>query len=160
MQRIYFSNKKQLIRKAWNFIDEDPKGSEGRIMKTKMLGRDVKGQSDSEITEYLLNYAEERPEMIIDLYTSENTPIRILLIDAKESNIIYFKNGMYTFADNVILGATDQAAVAWLADPSHKNTLKLIQSQVYSDFNPSNLDENKLEENSKNELTTNKTSKK
>ena len=67
---------------------------------------------------------------------------------------------MYTFADNVILGATDQAAVAWLADPSHKNTLKLIQSQVYSDFNPSNLDETKLEDNSKNELTTNKTSKK
>ena len=148
------------MRKAWNFIDEDPKGSEGRIMKTKMLGRDVKGQSDSEITEYLLNYAEERPEMIIDLYTSENTPIRILLIDAKELNIIYFKNGMYTFADNVILGATDQSAVAWLADPSHKNTLKLIQSQVYSDFNPSNLDETKLEANSKNELTTNKTSKK
>ena len=147
-------NKKQLIRKAWNFIDEDPKGSEGRIMKTKMLGRDVKGQSDSEITEYLLNYAEERPEMIIDLYTSENTPIRMLLIDAKEANIIYFKNGMYTFADNVILGATDQAAVAWLADPSHKNTLKLIQSQVYPEYNPSNLDENKLEENSKNELTT------
>ena len=73
---------------------------------------------------------------------------------AKEANIIYFKNGMYTFADNVILGATDQAAVAWLADPSKKNTLKLIQSQVYPEYNPSNLDENKLEENSKNEFVS------
>lgn len=61
--------KNNLLEKLGIFIDEDPKGSEGRIMKTKMLGRDVKGQSDSEITEYLLNYAEERPEMIIDLYT-------------------------------------------------------------------------------------------
>ena len=153
-------SKKKLLLKAWSYIDEDEKGVEGRIMKAKMLGRDVSGMSDSDVTEYLLSYAETKPEMIIDLYTSENTPIRILLIDAKELNIIYFKNGMYTFADNVILGATDQAAVAWLADPSHKNTLKLIQSQVYSDFNPSNLDETKLEDNSKNELTTNKTSKK
>ena len=144
--------RKQLVRKAWNYIDEDPKGSQGRIMKTKMLGRNVNGQSDSEITEYLLSYAEEKPEMIIDLYTSENTPIRILLIDAKELGIIYVKNGMYTFADNVMLGATDQAAVAWLADPSHKNTLKLIQSQVYPEFNPSNLNEVELEKKAKEEL--------
>lgn len=144
--------RKQLVRKAWNYIDEDPKGSQGRIMKTKMLGRNVNGQSDSEITEYLLSYAEEKPEMIIDLYTSENTPIRILLIDAKELGIIYVKNGMYTFADNVMLGATDQAAVAWLADSSHKNTLKLIQSQVYPEFNPSNLNEVELEKKAKEEL--------
>ena len=144
--------RKQLVRKAWNYIDEDPKGSQGRIMKTKMLGRNVNGQSDSEITEYLLSYAEEKPEMIIDLYTSENTPIRILLIDAKDLGIIYVKNGMYTFADNVMLGATDQAAVAWLADPSHKNTLKLIQSQVYPEFNPSNLNEVELEKKAKEEL--------
>jgi len=144
--------RKQLVRKAWNYIDEDPKGSQGRIMKTKMLGRNVNGQSDSEITEYLLSYAEEKPEMIIDLYTSENTPIRILLIDAKDLGIIYVKNGMYTFADNVMLGATDQAAVAWLADSSHKNTLKLIQSQVYPEFNPSNLNEVELEKKAKEEL--------
>ena len=144
--------RKQLVRKAWNYIDEDPKGSQGRIMKTKMLGRNVNGQSDSEITEYLLSYAEEKPEMIIDLYTSENTPIRILLIDAKDLGIIYVKNGMYTFADSVMLGATDQAAVAWLADPSHKNTLKLIQSQVYPEFNPSNLNEVELEKKAKEEL--------
>ena len=147
-------NKKQLIRKAWNFIDEDPKGSEGRIMKTKMLGRDVKGQSDSEITEYLLNYAEERPEMIIDLYTSPNTPIRMLLIDAKEMHLIYYKNGIYTYGDNVMLGATDQAAVAWLSDPSHKYTLKVIQDQLYPEFTSKHTDENALKAKSEEELSS------
>ena len=152
-------SRKKLILKAWAFIDGDERGTEGRIMKAKMLGRNVSGMGDSEITEYLLTYAEEKPEMIIDLYTSANTPVRILLIDAKELNIIYFKNGMYTFADNVILGSTDQSAVAWLSDPLHRNTLKLIQSQVYPEYNSVHLDENKLEEDSKDELTTKKAKK-
>ena len=151
--------KEQKILKAMSYINDDEKGAEGRITKCKMLGRGVLGLSDSDVLEYLFNYAKSNPEMIIDLYTSSNTPIRILLIDAKEASIIYFKNGMYTFADNVILGSTDQAAVAWLADADHKNTLKLIQSQVYPEFNPKNLDEKDLESKSEEELKDKKKSK-
>lgn len=140
-------SKEQKILKAMSFINDDEKGNSGRITKCKMLGKSVIGLSDSDIMEYLFDYAKKtNPDMIIDLYTSSNTPIRMLLIDAKEASIIYYKNGMYTFADGVILGSTDQAAVNWLADIEHKNTLKLIQSQVYSDYNPINLDEEELVE--------------
>ena len=147
-------SKKKLLLKAWSYIDEDEKGVEGRIMKAKMLGRDVSGMSDSDVTEYLLSYAETKPEMIIDLYTSPNTPIRMLLIDAKEMHLIYYKNGIYTYGDNVMLGATDQAAVAWLSDPSHKYTLKVIQDQLYPEFTSKHTDENALKAKSEEELSS------
>lgn len=148
--------KEQKIIKALNYVNEDEKGNLGRTMKCKMLGRSVVGMSDSDILEYLFKYAKSNPDLIMDLYTSPNTPIRILLIDAKESHIIYYKNGMYTFADNVILGSTDQAAVAWLSDPQHKATLKLIQSQVYSEFNSDDFDEQELKDKSDKELNDKK----
>jgi hypothetical protein len=77
------------------------------------------GMADADVTDYLLQVAERDPEKIINLYTGGDTAVRLLFIEARDKNVILFKNKLYTYADNVILGATDDAAIMFLKDPKN-----------------------------------------
>lgn len=89
---------------------------------------------DADVTDYLLQIAEKDPERIINLYTGGDTAVRLLFIEARDKNIILYKNKLYTYADNVVLGATDDAAIAYLKDPKNANVLKLIKQDTFPEL--------------------------
>ena len=90
--------------------------------------------ADADVTDYLLQVAEKDPEKIIALYTGGDTAVRLLFIEARDKNIIIYKNKLYTYADNVVLGATDDAAILFLKDPKNANVYKLIKQDTYPEL--------------------------
>lgn len=124
------SRKKQ-IHEAEAFIYGDDRGAEGRVLKARLLGHKMGSMPDADVTEYLLQVAEEDPERIINLYTGGDTAVRLLFVEARDKNIILYKNKLYTYADNVVLGATDEAAIQFLKDPKNANIYKLIKRDTY-----------------------------
>ena len=90
--------------------------------------------ADADVTDYLLQVADRDPERIIALYTGGDTAVRLLFIEARDKNIIYYKNKIYQYADNVILGATDEAAILFLKDPKNANIYKLIKQDTYPEL--------------------------
>jgi len=94
----------------------------------------MEGMADADVTDYLLQVAERDPEKIINLYTGGDTAVRLLFIEARDKNIILYKNKLYTYADNVVLGATDDAAILYLKDPKNANVYKLIKRDTYPEL--------------------------
>ena len=89
---------------------------------------------DADVTDYLLQVAEQDPEKIINLYTGGDTAVRLLFIEARDKHIINYKNKLYIYADNVVLGASDEAAILYLKDPKNANVLKLIKQDTYPEL--------------------------
>lgn len=127
------SRKKQLLD-AQNYIFADERGAEGRVLKARLLGHKMDGMADADVTDYLLQVAEKDPEKIIQLYTGGDTAVRLLFVEARDKNIILYKNKLYIYADNVILGATDDAAILFLKDPKNANIYKLIKQDTYPEL--------------------------
>lgn len=127
-------SKKKLVHKALEFIFNDPQGVEGLLTKAKILGRRMYNAPAADVEDYLTSIAEKDPNRIIDLYTGSDTNLRILLVDARERKIIYVKDKLYMYADNIVLGATDDAVITWMKDPKHKKLLDLITKDTYPDM--------------------------
>ena len=127
-------SRKKLKHDAETYIYGDERGAEGRVLKAKLLGHKMDGMPDADVTDYLLQIAEKDPERIINLYTGGDTAVRLLFIEARDKNIILYKNKLYTYADNVVLGATDDAAIAYLKDPKNANVLKLIKQDTFPEL--------------------------
>jgi hypothetical protein len=100
----------------------------------RLLGKNMTNMPDADITDYLIQLAEKDPDKIINLYTGGDLSIRLLFVDAREKHIINFKNKLYIYSDNVVLGATDEAAILYLKDPKHKNLLDLIKRDTYPEL--------------------------
>lgn len=132
-QRI---SKRKLILDASNYIINDERGYDGRVLVAKVLGRDMKNQPNADIEDYLLSVAETQPQKIIDCYTGGDLAVRMLFIEAREKNVIYKKDGLYLFGDEgkFILGATDDAAVAWLKEPRNSKTVALIRKGTFPEM--------------------------
>lgn len=145
--------KKVKIHNAQTFIISD--SIENRRKIFKLVGRDPRNVLDIDIQDYLMQTAEKDPDKIIDLYTGEDLHLRLLFVDAMQKGVIIVKNRIYTYADNVALGATDEAVINYLRDSNHKSVLTLIRKDVYGDemqvTNPDALAVNSAqdEENSK-----------
>lgn len=127
---------KQLIHKACSYIYDDPKGVDGQLSMARVLGKDMKNQPAADVIDFLIRIAEKEPNKIINLYTGGDMSLRLLFIEAKEKKVIYVKNKLYLYADKVVLGATDDAVIAWMKDPRNKNTLELIRKDTYPDYYP------------------------
>ena len=89
---------------------------------------------DADVTDYLLQVAEQDPEKIIALYTGGDTAVRLLFVEARDKHIIMYKNKLYIYGDNVVLGATDDAAILFLKDPKNANVYKLIKQDTYPEM--------------------------
>lgn len=122
------------VYEASKLIFEDERGSEGRLQKTKLLGRDMTSAPDSDVTEYLLDLAKRNPQKIINIYKGEDATYRLLFIEAKDKHVIIRKNNLFTYGDDVILGATDDAAVTWLMNKDNKAVVELIKKEVYPEL--------------------------
>lgn len=127
-------SRKQLIHKAEAFIYDDPHGADGQLNMARILGRDMRNQPNADVIDYLLRIADKEPQKIIDLYTGTDVPLRLLFIEAKDKKIIYIKNKLYLYADNIVLGATDDAVIAWMRDPKNQKVLELIKKDTYPDY--------------------------
>lgn len=127
-------SRKKKIHQAASFILDDPKGSEGRILIARLLGKHMTNIPDADVEDYLLTIAEKDPERIINLYTGDDITLRLLFMEAKDKHIINLKNKLYIYADNIVLGATDDAAITWMKDPKNKKVLELIKKDTYPDL--------------------------
>lgn len=127
-------SRKKLKHDAESYIYGDERGYDGRVLKARLLGHRMDGMADADVTDYLLQVAEQDPERIINLYTGGDTAIRLLFVEARDKNIILYKNKLYTYADNVVLGATDDAAILFLKDAKNANVVKLIKQDTYPEL--------------------------
>lgn len=128
--------RRKLIVQASNYIMNDERGYEGRLVVARVLGRDMKNQPNADVEDYLLSIAEKTPEKIIDCYTGGDMKLRILFIEAREKGVIFKKNGLYLYGEdgNVILGATDDAAIEWMKVAKNSKTVALIRKDTYPDM--------------------------
>lgn len=127
-------SRKKLKHDAESYIYNDERGYDGRVLKAKLLGHKMEHMPDADVTDYLLQIAEQNPERIISLYTGGDTAVRLLFIEAREKHIINYKNKIYSYGDNTILGASDEAAIAYLKDPKNAGLYKLIKQDTYPDL--------------------------
>lgn len=129
-------SRKQLIHKAESFIYDDPRGVDGQLNMALILGKDMSNQPSADVIDFLLRIAEKDPEKIIDLYTGGDINLRLLFINAKKKHVIYIKNKLYLYGDNIVLGATDDAVIAWFKDPKNKKVVDLIQKDTFPEYYP------------------------
>lgn len=127
-------SRKKLKHDAESYIYNDDRGAEGRVLKAKLLGHRMDNIPDADVTDYLLQVAEKDPEKIINLYTGGDTAVRLLFIEARDKHVITYKNKLYIYADNVVLGASDEAAILYLKDPKNANVYKLIKQDTYPEL--------------------------
>lgn len=123
--------RKQLITKAWTYIEND--SVDGRLTKCKLLGKNLRNAPASDVQAYLYDEADKNPLKVIDLYTNGDTALKLLIIDAKERNVIHKKDGLYVYGESV-LGATDDALMMYLKTATNKKLLDLIKREVYPEF--------------------------
>ena len=127
-------SRKQLIHKAESFIYDDPRGADGQMNMARILGKDMRNQPSADVIDFLTRVAEKDPEKIINLYTGDDISLRLTFIEAKEKRVIYIKNKLYLYGDNIVLGATDDAVIAWMKDPKNQKVLELIKRDTYPDY--------------------------
>ena len=127
-------SRKKLKLDAETYIFNDDRGYDGRVLKARLLGHRMDHMPYADVTDYLLQVAERDPEKIINIYTGGDTAVRLLFIEARDKHIIFYKNKLYTYADNVVLGATDEAAILFLKDPKNANIYKLIKRDTYPEL--------------------------
>lgn len=125
---------KKLVHQACSFVYDDPKGADGQLNMARILGKDMRNQPNADVVDFLIRIAEKEPQKIIDLYTGNDIALRLLFIEAKEKHVIYIKNKLYLYADNIVLGATDDAVLAWMKDPKNIKVLELIKKDTYPDY--------------------------
>jgi hypothetical protein len=127
-------NRKKLIHDAESYVLNDENGLQGQINMARLLGKNMSNQPAADVLDFLLNVASSQPEKIINLYTGGETSLRLLLIEAKEKHVIYIKNKLYLYGDNIALGATDDAVIAWMKNPNNKKVLELIKKDTFPDL--------------------------
>lgn len=128
--------RRKLIVEASNYIMNDERGYEGRLLIAKVLGRDMKNQPNADVEDYLLSIAEKTPEKIINCYTGGDIQLRMLFIEAREKGVVVKKDGLYVYGDDgkVALGTTDSAAIEWMKAQRNAKTLALIRKDTYPDM--------------------------
>lgn len=133
-------NKTKKIYEASKLIFED--SVEGRLLKTRLLGKHMESSPDSDITEYLLEIAKRNPDKINRIYNGAEAKYRLLLMAAKDKNIIMRRNNLYMYGDEIILGATDDAATTWLMDKDNKRVVEMIKKDTYPEMELDKKDSN------------------
>jgi len=133
-------NTLKLRHDAEEYIFDDARGAEGRVFIARLLGKNMKSAPDSEVTEYLLGIAAKDPKKIIDVYSGSDTGLRLLIIEAREKHVIVVKNKVFTYADEIILGVSEDSVLAFLKDPKNKKVLELIKRDTYPEMEPKKKD--------------------
>ena len=124
-------NRRKKIWEAEQFIYND--SMNGILTKCRLLGRNMRNAPLADAQAYLLETADKTPDRIIDLYTGQDSGLQLLLLDAKEKNIVRKVNGWYMYGETN-LGATDEAVIMFLKTPINKTMLDALKKHVYPEF--------------------------
>ena len=128
--RVSFKKK---VLEAMNFIYDDERGSEGRILRAKLLGRKMSNLPDADVTDYLIQIAEKNPDKIISIYTGDDMSLRLMFIDARDKGVIVYKDKLYLYGD-ITLGATDEAVITYFKNPKNIGSVSLIRNSTYPEY--------------------------
>lgn len=113
---------------------------EEQVKLARLLGKQMKNAPAADVEDYLLQQAEKNPQLVIDMKTGDESAYRLLFLDATDKFVITTKNKLYVYGhgdDQIILGATDDAAVTWLREPNHKRIVDMIKKETYPHLYPS-----------------------
>jgi len=129
---------KRVIHEAKSYIYKD--SSTNLYNKVRLLNNPMPYAPLSEVEDYLIGWAERKPEKIIELYTGTDTHLRLLLLDAQDKGIITIKDKLYYYGDQIVLGAADSAVIAYFKNPDNKRILDLIKRDLDPDLYPEQID--------------------
>ena len=129
------NSRKKLINMAETIIFNS--SLEDQVKLARLLGKNMKNAPAADVEDYLLQRASKDPQLVIDMKTGDDSIYRMLFLDATDKYIITTKNKLYVYGDEgIVLGATDDAAVAWLKDPNHKRIVDMIKKETYPNLYP------------------------
>lgn len=120
--------KTKKIVMAQNFILED--SLDGMLVKCKLLGKNMSNAPSSDVTDFLLSKASSQPDLIIDLYTGQDTQLRLLLVEALNKRVVYIKDGVFLYGDT-ILGVTEPAVLLFFKDIANREILASIRRETF-----------------------------
>lgn len=126
------NDRRKKTHEAKTYIYDDKESN--LFQMVKLLGNAMTGQPFSDVEDYLLSIAEKTPDKILELYTGTDTHLRILLVDAIDKHVIYNKDKLYYFGENIPLGATEQSVITYFKTPSNKRIVDMIKADVYPDM--------------------------
>ncbi len=121
----------KLISEAYNFINND--SYDGHLTKVKLLGKNMTNAPASDVANYLYEKAEHNPKTIIELYTSQDSSLRLLLIDSMSKRIIVKQNGVYRYGDST-LGLTEESVIMFLKMSENNSIFISIRNETYPDM--------------------------
>lgn len=124
-------NKKKKLRRAYEFIELDSEN--GRLTKCKLLGKKMYGAPSSDVAEYLYVRAEKNPDEVIELYTSSDMQLRLLVIDGIDRRVFIKKDGLFIYGETM-LGASEDAMILFFKDPKNKRILDMVKYEVYPEY--------------------------
>ena len=126
------NTRKRDIHEAKSYIYRDTEA--GLQQKVRLLGNPMTGLPSSDVEDYLVELAEKNPTLITELYTGSDTHLRIFLLDSIDARVIYNKDKLYYYGDNIPLGATDTAVIAFFKNPTNKRITDMIKAEVYPEY--------------------------
>lgn len=126
------NTRKREIHEAKSYIYKD--SVEGLLQKARLLGNSMNGLPSSDVEDYLISLAEKTPVLITELYTGSDTHLRLFLLDGIDKDVIYKNDNLYYYGDNIVLGATDTAAIQYFKNPDNKRITDMIKREVYPDY--------------------------
>lgn len=126
------NQKKRLVHEAKSYVYGD--SPDNLYQRARLLGNGMSGAPISDVEEYLISIAETKPNLITEIYTGTDTHLRLLLLDATDKGVIIFKNALYSYGTNIMLGANEQSVISYFKNPANKRILDLIKGETYPDL--------------------------
>lgn len=126
------NTRKRDIHEAKEYIYRD--SEKNLYQKVRLLGNSMEGLPPSDVEDYLVSIAEKTPQKIVELYSGTDTHLRLLLLDAVEKNVIYNRDKLYHYGDNIVLGATDTAVIHYFKNPANKRITEMIKGETYPEY--------------------------
>lgn len=126
------NTRKRDIHEAKSYIYQDTEA--GLQQKVRLLGNAMIGLPSSDVEDYLVGIAEKTPTVITELYTGTDTHLRLFFLDAVDARVIYNKDKLFYFGDNIPLGATDSAVINFFKNPDNKRIVDMIKRDVYPGY--------------------------
>lgn len=140
------NSRKKLINVAESLIFNS--SLDDQVKLARLLGKNMKGAPAPDVEDWLLQKAAKDPQLVIDMKQGDDSIYRMLFLDATDKYIITTKNKLYVYGhgeDVIVLGPTDDAAIAWLKNPNHKRIVDMIKKETYPQLYPDdNLPEDNL----------------
>lgn len=143
---IYLENKeaetsvsrKERRYKANKYIMED--NAVNYPMRASLLGVAMDGDSPVVIKDFLLSQADQNPDKVLAIYEGHDISLRLLLLKARQLNVITTDQaGLFRYG-NTVLGMTETSVINWMQDGGNKHLVEMIEREVNPDYFPAEPD--------------------